>query len=110
MSTTYSDDGLRRERTRKIASQARFVAAKISALRREHLHTETLEKVSAGLVQEMKRIVSESRLSLEEKEEIFQNLDSIASVIEQHRMDQMKTLGLEVKRGESNGGNGHEEL
>jgi hypothetical protein len=103
----YSDEHLRDERARKLAAQTKYVRAKTNALRNEHLHTQILETGLDRIVKEMKTIIAESRLSPEEKDEIFQNLNSIAGIVKQHALDQAKTF-VEVKRKNGNG-NGESE-
>jgi hypothetical protein len=90
-------------RVRKIKDESEFVRLKSSVMRGDHLHRERLEKAMGEVLLAVKQIVEASRLTNAEKSEIYQNLQSIPSIISEAKRDRTKVF----HEAEATNGNGN---
>ena len=95
-------------RIRKLKNEAEFVALKSSILRGDHLQRQKLSAALLDLMLAVRQIIEGSKLTAQEKDEIFQNLSQIPITVEQARRDQRRALakgeGKPRNRDDGNGG------
>jgi hypothetical protein len=103
MSLTIASPQLEKQRIAKTKNEAEFVKLKTSILRAEHINRKALELGLREIVLAVRQIIEASKLSDEEKREIFQNLSQIPVTVDQLRKDQTKL----VEEVEATTGNGH---
>jgi hypothetical protein len=97
-----SEATLTDQRILKTRAEAEYVALKNRILRGDHLHREKLETALMEVTLAIRQIIESSKLTAEEKNEIYQNLAQIPVTIEYVRKDQTRALA----KGEIKPGNG----
>jgi hypothetical protein len=101
----YSPAPLTKARIAKTKSEVEFIQLKSSILRGDHLHRQKLESVLTDIVLGIRQVIEGSKLTQDEKEEIFQNLSQLPIAIAQTRQAQRRALA-KAEGEQPNGGNG----